>query len=298
VGGNFLQKIERHRLEEPTPIERIVPGAPANLAPTVKRLLAKSPEDRFPSPGAVFLALGGTPASLPEGVTLSEMDTVPVAVPGGPARFIPGTSREVSQALLPGTSWRLRFLMVVAAAIVLLVVGAGVLTALLWSRMRSRPSADVSAAKVPESEVLQLALAIDCGRKEGEVRLVAPRYGYQLTQGAPWDQWPVAPPAKSYCWFSSTEVHFHVKVPPRTSGILRLTFFDGDTNLRKQRLTVQGRDQGVFKDFSAAEKIVDVPISAEDTRQGRIDVKIENVGTAANCVVSTVEFLERKSVRR
>jgi serine/threonine-protein kinase len=286
VGGTFVHKIERHRLEEATPIERIVPGVPADLAAALKQLLAKRPEDRFPSPTAAFLALGGTPASLPEGVTLSEMGTVStVEVPRGAGQSL-------------GASWRLRFLLALAAAILLLFMGAAALTAVLWSRMGSHPSAELTTAKVPEQEVLQLAVAIECGRKGGEVRHMAARYGYQLTQGAPWDLWRVTPPAKSYCWFSSTELHFQLKVPPRTPGVLRLTFFDGDSNRRKQRLTVQGRDQGVFTDFSVAEKIVEVPISADDTRLGRIDVKIENVSSAANCVVSTVEFLERKTLRR
>jgi serine/threonine-protein kinase len=287
VGGSFVQKIERHQTEEPPPIERVVPGIPAEVAATMKRLLAKRPEDRFPSPAGVFLALGGTPGALPEGTTLSEMDTMSTV------------SLVQERQPAPAVSWRLRILMAIAVGVLFLVVGAGVLTVVLWGRMRtSSPALESAVAKSGEHEVLHLALAIDCGRKEGEVRHMSRGYGAQLTKGMPWDSWPVLPPAKSYCWFASTELEFQVKVPPRTAGLLRLTFFDGDTNLRKQRLTVQGRDQGVFKDFAAAEKIVEVPLSAEDTRLGRIDVKIENVGTASNCVVSTVEFLEKKSVRR
>ena len=286
VGGSFLQKIERHRLEEAPPIERLVPRVSADVAATVRRLLAKQPEDRFASPAEVFTALGGSVAALPDSPTLSDVEagSTVIATPEGFAAAPAGR-----------TSWRLKLLMGIAVGIVLLFAAAAVLTAVLWSRSRSSSLRKPDLAAT-EPEVLQLALALDCGRKEGEVRRMSPRYGYQLTQGSLWDQWAVAPPAKSYCWFASSVVQFELKVPPRTAGILRLVFFDGDTNMRRQRLTVQGRDQGVFKDFFAAEKIVEVPISADDTRGGRIDVKIENVSEAANCVVSTVEFLERRTV--
>jgi hypothetical protein len=142
-------------------------------------------------------------------------------------------------------------------------------------------------------------LAIECGRKQGEVRVTNPNYGYKLINGAPWDQWKVQPPAKSYCWFHANQLRFQVEVPRRTAGVLRLHFFDGDSNLRAQQLFVLGRAQGELRDFSLAEKVVDVPITPEDTWNGVIDVKIERVpSSGANVVVSTVEFLERRTVSK
>jgi hypothetical protein len=52
--GTFLQKLNRHKSEEPT----IPHGIPAPVVETLRRLLAKRPEDRFDTPGAVATALG------------------------------------------------------------------------------------------------------------------------------------------------------------------------------------------------------------------------------------------------
>jgi tRNA A-37 threonylcarbamoyl transferase component Bud32 len=297
AGGTFVQKMERHQHEEALPIEGLVPGVPANVAGVVRRLLAKRPEDRFATPGDVFVALGGTAVSLPETPTLAEVGADSTIVGFSEVATYPALARHVPFAApAPAGAWRMRLLMAVAAGLLLLIVVAGGIAGVLWKRMRHSPSPDAPPTAVAEHEVLRLALGIECGRKEGEVRQMSPRYSYQLMQGAPWDSWPVVPPAKSYCWFDSNTLQFELRMPPRTVGILRLYFFDGDANLRRQRLTVQGRNQGVFKEFATAEKIVEVPISAEDTRLGRIEVKIENVSPAANCVVSTVEFLERRMV--
>jgi serine/threonine protein kinase len=48
-GGSSLQKIKRHRSEEPTPISQLNPTVPQGFADLVSRMMAKRPEDRFES---------------------------------------------------------------------------------------------------------------------------------------------------------------------------------------------------------------------------------------------------------
>jgi len=45
-GGSILEKIVRHRTEEPVPAQKLSPNIPAPFAQFLKRLMAKKPEDR------------------------------------------------------------------------------------------------------------------------------------------------------------------------------------------------------------------------------------------------------------
>ena len=52
-GGTVLEKFQRHRTEEPLPIEQINPSVPAGFGRIVRRMMAKKPEDRFQTAHAV-----------------------------------------------------------------------------------------------------------------------------------------------------------------------------------------------------------------------------------------------------
>jgi serine/threonine-protein kinase len=287
VGGTFVQKIERHRVENPPPVEQLCRGLPAEVAGIVRRLLAKKPNDRFASPEELFLALGGNPAALPASPTLTGEETVSTETDH------PATTAVVSQPAITSRRWLLVAFGSMATLFLLAVLGLGIFVGNRPRPTETEDSNRESIRPTVEREVLTPVLALDCGRRQGEVRLQSPQYSYTILAGKPWDNWRVEPPKKSYCWFGNNLLHFEVRVPPRTAGVLRLTFFDGDSNQRAQRLTVQGRERGEFRDFFLAEKVIDVPLTADDTRAGRIDVKIERLGTA-NAVVSAVEFLERR----
>ncbi len=56
-GGTTLEKLKRHRAAEPPPIEQLNPRVPAGFASLVRRMMAKRPEDRFPTAHAVREAL-------------------------------------------------------------------------------------------------------------------------------------------------------------------------------------------------------------------------------------------------
>jgi eukaryotic-like serine/threonine-protein kinase len=57
-GGSMQEKLRRHLREEPAGVELGCPGLPPNLGSVVRRMMAKSPPDRYSNPGAVAEALG------------------------------------------------------------------------------------------------------------------------------------------------------------------------------------------------------------------------------------------------
>jgi len=48
-GGDMINKIFRHRMEDPEPLERVAPGVPATFGAVVRKLMSKDPEDRYQS---------------------------------------------------------------------------------------------------------------------------------------------------------------------------------------------------------------------------------------------------------
>ena len=52
-GGTALEKIDRHAASEPEPVESLRPIVPPTVAAIVRRMMAKDPEMRFPTPAEV-----------------------------------------------------------------------------------------------------------------------------------------------------------------------------------------------------------------------------------------------------
>lgn len=102
-GGTFTEKLLRHRLEAPQPLEHLRPNVPTGLCEVVTRLMAKQPAERYPSAEAVAVALlPWCDSTAPD----SERDREPLATNGAttaggpsiPAVFSPG---ERAPARLP-----------------------------------------------------------------------------------------------------------------------------------------------------------------------------------------------------
>jgi len=56
-GGTLIDKLFKHRLEEPRPVEQLRPGLPPGVAAVVRKLMAKKPGDRYQTPAEVVVAL-------------------------------------------------------------------------------------------------------------------------------------------------------------------------------------------------------------------------------------------------
>ena len=129
-GGKPVEKVSRHRSEEPAPLEGLRPDVPPAVAAVVRRLMAKRPEDRYRTAAEAAAALAAVPpapaptpagaiedagpAPSPDVFARVAEETPPTPPPGvGPTR---GPSRRLLLAVLVGT---------------LLLLGVGVLLAFL-----------------------------------------------------------------------------------------------------------------------------------------------------------------------
>jgi eukaryotic-like serine/threonine-protein kinase len=76
-GGSFVEKAIHHRLDEPTPLERLRPDVPPDVVAVVRKLMAKRPEDRYPTAWDAAAALARVPA--PPKRTTATMNENPFA---------------------------------------------------------------------------------------------------------------------------------------------------------------------------------------------------------------------------
>jgi serine/threonine-protein kinase len=86
-GGTALEKIMRHQLDEPAPVEGLRPGVPPDLLAVVRRLMAKQPAERFQTPAELAEAL------LAVSETIRPVEAIPVA-PGGDGLAAPAFRLE------------------------------------------------------------------------------------------------------------------------------------------------------------------------------------------------------------
>ncbi|WP_152053412.1 serine/threonine protein kinase [Tautonia marina] len=87
--ASLPQKLYAHQLHEPEPLSELVPEVPPGLEAIVRRLMAKSPDDRFPTP----LALAEALAPFAEGASSVAEQIAAVrnaAEPAQGARPVPG----------------------------------------------------------------------------------------------------------------------------------------------------------------------------------------------------------------
>jgi serine/threonine-protein kinase len=86
--GTPLEKLERHKNEDPPPVEEIRPDVPAPVASIVRRLMAKYPPHRFQTPAELAEAL--VPFANAEAPALPNRPTIDLA--GGSDQSLPDTS--------------------------------------------------------------------------------------------------------------------------------------------------------------------------------------------------------------
>jgi serine/threonine-protein kinase len=113
AGGTALEKLMRHQLDEPEPIEQLRPDVPPGLAAVLRRMMAKAPLERYQTPAEVFAALepfatAESPAPepvVPAAVTPVLAEAAPAEGPLGPLvlltpEALPHRGRPASSAWL------------------------------------------------------------------------------------------------------------------------------------------------------------------------------------------------------
>jgi serine/threonine protein kinase len=123
VGGTLAEKLCWHQGAEPPPVEQLRPDVPPAVGAVVRKMLAKRPEDRYPTPVEVAAALA--PFSQRLALTVDRAGPVPVPAPPPPPPDAPAALEE-SPPLPPLPPW------------VLAAIGGGfllllVLLVLVWS---------------------------------------------------------------------------------------------------------------------------------------------------------------------
>jgi formylglycine-generating enzyme required for sulfatase activity/serine/threonine protein kinase len=95
-GADPLEKLMKHRMDEPPAIEKLRPEVPAGVSAILRKLLAKKPEDRYQTPAELAAALA--PFSKPTTPSQAEIRMVPVAMPA-----MPPLDSDVPVAMAAGT---------------------------------------------------------------------------------------------------------------------------------------------------------------------------------------------------
>ncbi len=80
-GGSLTEKLLKHQLNDPEPVERLRPDVPPELARVIQRMMAKKPEDRYQTPAEVAAALLPGPGSAPASPAIQTDQTLVEAFP-------------------------------------------------------------------------------------------------------------------------------------------------------------------------------------------------------------------------
>jgi serine/threonine protein kinase len=141
-GGTLAEKLVKHQLQEPPPVDQLRPDVPPAMAAVVRMLMAKRPEDRYQTPGQ----LAGVLAELLHPAPPSAGQTVPGdrTVPGEGTTRVGATWSAVvapsSRTEVPVTARRVRG----TRRRTWLLAGAGALTVLggviLWAALAGNGS--------------------------------------------------------------------------------------------------------------------------------------------------------------
>src|SRR5437763_5840204 len=58
-GGTATEKLLKHRFEEPVPVDKMRRDVPAGVIAVMRKMMGKTPEERYQTPGELAAALAG-----------------------------------------------------------------------------------------------------------------------------------------------------------------------------------------------------------------------------------------------
>ena len=71
-GGTLMEKVMKHRLDEPKPVEQLRPDVPPEVCNILRKLMAKKPEDRYQTPAEAAAMLSGRRSGMANDVTIAD----------------------------------------------------------------------------------------------------------------------------------------------------------------------------------------------------------------------------------
>ena len=280
--GSFTQKLLWHQVMEPKPLTDFREDLPAELIAVIEKMMAKDPTKRYQTPAEVAQALAALSFGKGEPATW-ETAIVSQAEP---------TRREtkLTQRIPILRLQKPRRLWLVGGAWLLLVT---TLLALWWFQPFAQRVAEATpptpTTRTQVRQGLVPRMIIQCGKRDGKQNeLMLSGFGYQLKQGRTYDGWPESM-AKRHCWFDNAVLKFELRMIPGRPTTLRFHFVDGQRNIRQQ-LLVQDEIIAEIEDFSGAGRLIEVSLTPEQTKDGRVDVEIQKL-SGSLAVVSTIEVL-------
>jgi serine/threonine-protein kinase len=151
ASGTVTQKLMRHQQAQPLAVEQFRSDVPTALATTVKRMMAKRPEERFATPLDVFRSLPATaPVAtlVPAAGTVVSAVTVPNALVLAAPAALPAAAARRSLRLFPQRLARLPYLPPrLRRGPMLAIAGVAVLLVLLAAWFVFRPSGAAADAR-------------------------------------------------------------------------------------------------------------------------------------------------------
>lgn len=137
-GGTLMEKLLKHRLEEPKPVEQLRSDVPPGVVAVVRKMTAKKPEDRYQTPGdvvAALLAMGSSPVQFQDERTMAEGGMAQRATPlavgdsGDTVEAVAASRKQLREA--DQRHWRR---LTVAGGVLLLGAVAVFVGLLFWQR--------------------------------------------------------------------------------------------------------------------------------------------------------------------
>ncbi len=169
-GGSTLEKLVRHGVQEPMPVEHLRIDVPQEVADIVKRLMAKDPAHRYQTPAELIQAL--TPLAVSGSLSWSEARQSEPLFPSEPSLGVQEESEEIGSGVeftIRPSSWD--------ETNALTGTVPPDLTATPLSTIKRRPSAKTYASVLEEERRrLRLAVLWTAGTMTGLVLLAGLAY--------------------------------------------------------------------------------------------------------------------------
>jgi hypothetical protein len=149
--------------------------------------------------------------------------------------------------------------------------------------------------KLPSAEELKgrgVRLQMRCGRPQKEVVFAESGYHVTAVKGFAYAGFPMP---VYYCRAGEDEAVIELTVPKGAAGTVRVFVIDPDVfqGGRKQEVLVGGKSLGTVENFSKG-KWLEGAVSAQETAEGKVAVRVRNAREGANAVVSIIEWVEKK----
>ncbi|MBL8794455.1 MAG: serine/threonine protein kinase [Planctomycetia bacterium] len=181
-GGTATEKLLKHRLEEPKPIEQIRADVPAKVTAVVRKLMAKKPEDRFQTGAELAAALAGGPGKIPAITAQKPLAGVGTALVDGPTIAAgPDTLRGTQAGRGPS---RMLWLGIGMALPFLLCCTGGIFLAMLKSNDSDSTQKSVEKGKTSAKSTQQAGPTyVKMGTREETILATLKSAGYPTLEG-------------------------------------------------------------------------------------------------------------------